>query len=74
MERGKNMSKGKKRIEKKGLNISAKFFITAILVIFLLMVLTYGFTFLVPGGGISFWKWLLSPVLVLVRAHGLKMY
>ena len=76
--------------EKKGLNISAKSFITAIVIIFILMVLTYVLTFLVPGGeytriidangnlvidvtgefalvtgGIPFWKWLLSPILVL---------
>ena len=76
--------------EKKGLNISAKSFITAIVIIFILMVLTYALTFLVPGGeytrivdengnlvidvtggftsiagGIPFWKWLLSPILVL---------
>ncbi|MBQ8558412.1 MAG: YfcC family protein [Tyzzerella sp.] len=53
------------KTEKKGLNISAKSFITAIAVIFVLMVLTYGLTFVVPGGGIPFWKWILSPVLVL---------
>lgn len=51
--------------EKKGLNISAKSFATAIAVIFVLMALTYGLTFVVPGGGIPFWKWILSPVLVL---------
>ena len=51
--------------EKKGLNISAKSFITAIVVIFVLMVLTYSLTFMVPGGGIPFWKWALSPILVL---------
>lgn len=51
--------------EKKGLNISAKSFLTAILVIFVLMILTYGLTFIVPGGGIPFWKWILSPILVL---------
>ena len=51
--------------EKKGLNISAKSFITAIAVIFVLMALTYGMTFVIPGGGIPFWKWILSPVLVL---------
>lgn len=51
--------------EKKGLNISAKSFITAIAVIFVLMVFTYGLTFVVPGGSIPFWKWILSPVLVL---------
>ena len=51
--------------EKKGLNISVKSFISAILVIFLLMVLTYSLTFIVPDAGIPFWKWALSPVLVL---------
>lgn len=51
--------------EKKGLNISAKSFISAILVIFLLMILTYSLTFIVPDAGIPFWKWALSPVLVL---------
>ena len=51
--------------EKKGLNISAKSFVTAIAVIFVLMILTYGLTFIVPEGGIPFWKWALSPVLVL---------
>ena len=76
--------------EKKGLNISTKSFITAILVIFVLMIFTYILTFVIPGGkyvritdetgntvidaaseftaaegGIPFWKWILSPVLVL---------
>lgn len=51
--------------QKKGLNISAKSFVTAICVIFVLMLLTYGLTFVVPGGHIPFWKWILSPVLVL---------
>lgn len=54
-----------KENEKKGLNISVKSFITAIVVIFILMVLTYGLTFVVPEGGIPFWKWILSPILVL---------
>ena len=45
--------------EKKGLNISAKSFITAIAVIFVLMALTYGMTLVIPGGGIPFWKWIL---------------
>ena len=40
-------------------------FITAIIVIFIMMVLTYVLTFIIPGGGIPFWKWALSPVLVL---------
>ena len=36
--------------ENKGLNISAKSFITAIAIIFVLMVLTYVLSFVVPGG------------------------
>lgn len=76
--------------EKKGLNISARSFITAIIVIFVLMVFAYVLTMVIPGGeyarsldadgnliidtaggftniagGIPFWKWLLSPFLVL---------
>lgn len=51
--------------EKKGLNISVKSFISAILVIFVLMVLTYSLTFVVPNAGIPLWKWALSPILVL---------
>ena len=76
--------------EKKGLNISVKSFITAIAVIFALMVVAYILTLVIPGGsyaripdingnlvidtaggfstvdgGIPFWKWLLSPILVL---------
>lgn len=51
--------------EKKGLNVGVKSFVTAIVVIFILMVATYGLTFIVPGGGIPFWKWVLSPILVL---------
>ena len=75
---------------KKGLNISVKSFITAIVVIFILMVAAFILTFTIPGGiysrvvdangnliidtaagftpvegGIAFWKWLISPVLVL---------
>ena len=75
---------------KKRLNVSTKSFITAIAVIFALMVVTYALTLFVPGGsyartvdesgntlidteggfsevegGIPFWKWLLSPFLVL---------
>lgn len=78
------------RNEKKGLNISAKSFILAIVIIFILMVITYVLTFIIPGGeygriiddsgrtiidtsagfkyvqgGIPFWKWILSPFLVL---------
>ncbi|MBO5656865.1 MAG: YfcC family protein [Agathobacter sp.] len=76
--------------EKKGLNISTKSFLTAIVVIFVLMILTLVLTYIVPGGeyarvedemgnliidtnqgftnvegGIPFWKWILSPFLVL---------
>lgn len=74
----------------KGLNISAKSFITAIVILFALMVASYLLTLLIPGGeyartvdeaghsvvdaasgfrnvdgGLPFWKWLLSPFLVL---------
>lgn len=56
------MSANKENI---GINISVKSFITAIIVIFALMTLTYGLTFIIPGGGIPFWKWALSPFLVL---------
>lgn len=80
---------------KRGLNISFKSFVTALLVIFLLMVATYVLTLVVPGGsyervedangnllidtegdfssvegGIPFWKWLLSPILVLGATGG----
>ncbi len=76
--------------EKQGLDIGAKSFITAIGIIFVLMVVTYVLTFIIPGGeysriedasgnmvidteagfhpmegGIAFWKWALSPILVL---------
>ena len=75
---------------KNSLNISARSFLAAIVIIFLLMAATYALTFLVPGGeyartvdeaghaiidteagfktvegGLPFWKWLLSPFLVL---------
>ncbi len=51
--------------EKKGLNIGVKSFVTAIVMIFILMVATYGLTFAVPGAYMPFWKWALSPILVL---------
>ena len=76
--------------EKKGLNISTKSFVIAIVVILCLMILTYVLTFIIPGGeyarmldengnsiidtaggfqyvegGLPFWKWILSPFLVL---------
>ena len=79
--------------ENQGLSIGAKSFITALIVIFVLMIMTYLLTFLIPGGsyarvpdaegnlvidttagftpqqgGIPFWKWLLSPILVLGAA------
>jgi len=75
---------------KQGLNVSVKSFLTAIGVIFILMIFSYALTFFIPGGsytrtldaagntiigpdavftyvpgGLPFWKWLLSPVLVL---------
>ncbi|MBR2459718.1 MAG: YfcC family protein [Clostridia bacterium] len=73
-----------------GICIGVRSFITAILVIFVLMVITYALTLIIPSGeygritdadgntvidtetgfsyvegGIPFWKWLLSPILVL---------
>lgn len=73
-----------------GINISKKSFITAIVVIFALMVAAYVLTLVIPAGeyervpdengnliidtegefkyvegGIEFWRWLLSPILVL---------
>lgn len=55
----------KRKKEKGTLEASAKSFITAIAVIFVMMILTYALTFIIPGGGIPFWKWALSPILVL---------
>ena len=56
----KNLRWNKRRMEntneKKGLNISVKSFITAIAVLFVLMIMTYVLTFIVPGGEIPFWK------------------
>lgn len=76
--------------KKSNADVSTKSFITATTVIFILMILTYVLTLIVPSGtyprvensdgnlvidtegefayvegGISFWKWLASPVLVL---------
>ena len=51
--------------EKQKMEASVKSFITAIAVIFVMMVLTYILTFIIPGGYIPFWKWVLSPILVL---------
>ena len=73
--------------KKQGLNIGVRSFITAIAVIFVLMVLSYVLTLVLPSGSYTrmedangkvvigdytpeerefpFWKWLLSPILVL---------
>ena len=51
--------------EKQKMEVSVKSFITAIVVIFVMMILTYVLTFMIPGGYIPFWKWILSPILVL---------
>ncbi len=56
--------------ENKGLNISAASFIVAIGILTGLMVLTYILTLVIPGGSIPFWKWALSPVLVLGSKQG----
>ena len=45
--------------------ISASSFIAALIIIAILMVLSYLATVFVPCEGIPFWKWLLSPILVL---------
>ena len=45
--------------------VGVKSFLTAIIVIFVMMVITYGLTFIIPGGNISFVTWILSPILVL---------
>jgi len=76
--------------EKKGMSVSVRSFVTAIIVILVLMIAAYVLTLVIPGGayvrtedangnmiiapdaafervegGIPFWKWCLSPVLVL---------
>lgn len=81
--------------KEQGLNISVKSFLTAIIVILVLMVGTYALTFFIPAGeyartldangnsiidaaagfsytegGLPFWKWLLSPLLVLGAEGG----
>lgn len=76
---------------KPGFDVSVKSFISAIIVVFVLMVIAYILTLTVPAGeylrnadgtiageesfaytegGIPFWKWLLSPVLVLGSSDG----
>ena len=54
-----------KNKEKPKMEAGVKSFITAIVVIFAMMVLTYALTIIIPEGYIPFWKWILSPVLVL---------
>lgn len=51
--------------KKTAFDASVGSFIAATVMIFVMMVLTYILTFIVPGGGIPFWKWALSPILVL---------
>ncbi len=53
--------------EEKGgvLSVSAKHFITSIIVVAVLMIAAYVATLLVPCDRIPFWKWVLSPFLVL---------
>lgn len=62
-----------KKEEKTALGASVKSFITAIIVILIMMVLTYIMTFIIPGGGIPFWKWALSPILVLFSEDSSSM-
>lgn len=45
--------------------VSAKLFIGALIIIAVLMLAAYIATLILPCEGIPFWKWLLSPVLVL---------
>ena len=59
--------------EKKGLAISVKSFVTAVLILAVLMILTYILTLIIPGDGIPFWKWLFSPFLVLGSNQGPTM-
>lgn len=45
--------------------VNVKCFVMALVIIAVLMVCAYAATILVPCEGIPFWKWLLSPILVL---------
>ncbi|MBQ8823218.1 MAG: YfcC family protein [Lachnospiraceae bacterium] len=56
--------------EKKGLAISIQSVVTAVGVLAALMIFTYILTLVIPGEGIPFWKWLLSPFLVLGSSQG----
>lgn len=51
--------------KKTAFDASVGSFVAATIMILVMMVLTYVLTFIVPGGGIPFWKWALSPILVL---------
>ncbi|MBR3601221.1 MAG: AbgT family transporter [Lachnospiraceae bacterium] len=51
--------------KKTAFDASVGSFVAATIMIYVMMVLTYVLTFIVPGGGIPFWKWALSPILVL---------
>ncbi len=59
-----------KQKETKGLNISVTSFVAAIGILLALMTLTYILTLVIPGGNIPFWKWLLSPILVIGSPQG----
>lgn len=59
-----------KKKENKGLNISVSSFVAAIIILLVLMALTYLLTMIIPGGYIPFWKWLLSPILVVGSPQG----
>ena len=59
--------------EKTALEAGVKSFITAIIVIFIMMIVTYALTFIITGGGIPFWKWALSPILVLFSEDNSSM-
>lgn len=59
--------------EKKGLGIGVGSFISAIGILMVLMIMTYILTLVIPGRGIPFWKWLLSPILVLGSGQGVTL-
>ncbi len=59
--------------EKNGLGISVGSFVAAIGILAGLMLFTYLLTLFIPGGSIPFWKWLLSPVLVLGSDQGITL-
>ena len=55
----------KEKKKRTAFDASVGSFVAATIIIFIMMILTYMLTFMVPGGGIPFWKWALSPILVL---------